>query len=458
LPDYSKTTTDFLLESESIINRIDEYSVETAIELYDRLEKAAWLSSENIKEIDSEVRVEICKKLDLLLEHIVDIISFRQIGEQTGVYTPAIHAHRRWQNVELMKDKGLAGYMLAKEIGASAVMLFGTKSEEYTYLADLPSMQLLFTELKSGSADAYYDHLRANYNKMDILILHGMYPETQMYLNEYRKLRPDGKVYCGLDMSSYWMVKINWSYPAIRRFATQCDMIATSCRSLRDELNRKYTVNFPCRYFPNGFYNSKNIKIVAESNMKENTIITVGRIGSGEKNHAELMIAFAKAFDTLKDWKLKLIGSIEPKFQAIINEFFSAFPDLKNRIIFTGAITDKVELYNEYAKAKIFALTSPSEGGTPNVYAEALFHGCMFITSDIDGADDITNCGELGIKYKRGNVEELTKSLIKLCSNADTSVFSKHIPKSLAYATRYYDWNRNAKKLAYALLKPKMTT
>jgi len=112
LLDYSKTTTDFLLESESIINRIDEYSVETAIELYDRLEKAAWLSSENIKEIDSEVRVEICKKLDLLLEHIVDIISFRQIGEQTGVYTPAIHAHRRWQNVELMKDKGLAGELL----------------------------------------------------------------------------------------------------------------------------------------------------------------------------------------------------------------------------------------------------------------------------------------------------------------------------------------------------------
>jgi len=455
LSNYSKIITDFLLESESIINEIYEYSIETAIELYDRLERAAWSSSENIKEIDSEIRVEICDKLDLLLEYIVDTISFRQVEGQTGIYTPAVQAHRRWQNVELMKDKGLAGYMLAKEIGAKAVMLFGTKPEEYPYLADLPGLQLLFTEMKGGSAEVYYDHLRANYNKMDVLILHGMYSDTQSYLNEYRKLRPEGKVYCGLDMSGAWMVKINWGHPHLRYSMSQCDLIATSCKSLRDELNRKYTVSFPCRYLPNGFYNTKNIKIVAEPNIKENTIITVGRIGLKEKNNIELMIAFAKASEILKNWRLKFIGSIASEFQTTINNFFAAFPNLKDRMIFTGAITDKVELYNEYAKAKIFALTSISEG-LPNVYSEALFHGCMFITSDIDAADDMTNHGELGIKYKRGDVEELTRSLIKLCSEADASAFLTHIPKSLDYATRYYDWNRNAKKLAYALLKPKM--
>jgi glycosyltransferase involved in cell wall biosynthesis len=190
---------------------------------------------------------------------------------------------------------------------------------------------------------------------------------------------------------------------------------------------------------------------------KENTIISVGEIGTNPKNNMELIVAFAKASDVLKNWKLKLIGNIEPEFQVIINNFIAIFPDLKERIIFTGAITDKIELYNEYAKAKIFALTSLSEG-LPNVYSEALFHGCMFITSDVDAADDITNCGELGMKYKRGDIEELTRMLIKLCSDADTSAFSRHIPKSLNYAAKYYDWNRNAKKLAYALLKPKLTT
>jgi len=287
---------------------------------------------------------------------------------------------------------------------------------------------------------------------MDILVLHGMYNETIDYLNEYRKLRPDGKVFCGLDMNSYWMGNTTWNSPVVQRFAAQCDLIATSCKSIRDEINRNKSVNFPCRYFPNGFYNPTNTEIIAEPSMKENIIITVGKIGTAPKNNPELMIAFAKASRALKKWKLKLIGSIEPEFLTFINEYFAAHPGLRERVIFTGAILDKAELYKEYAKAKVFALTSTSEGA-PNVYAEALFHGCKFITSDIDAADDITNSGELGVKYKRGDVEGLAKALVKACSDADASAFEKHIPKALDYGTKYYDWNRNAKKLAYALLK-----
>jgi len=83
-----------------------------------------------------------------------------------------------------------------------------------------------------------------------------------------------------------------------------------------------------------------------------------------------------------------------------------------------------------------------------------LFFGCKFIMSDFDAADDITNSGALGIKYKRGDVEGLTKALVKLCSDADAGAFEKHIPKALDYAAKYFDWKRNAKKLAYALLKP----
>jgi len=77
----------------------------------------------------------------------------------------------------------------------------------------------------------------------------------------------------------------------------------------------------------------------------------------------------------------------------------------------------------------------------------------MFISSDIDGADDITNYGELGIKYKRDSVPSLAYALIKMCSSADKQAFQAHIPKALAYANKYYDWNRNAKKIAFMLYK-----
>jgi glycosyltransferase involved in cell wall biosynthesis len=286
---------------------------------------------------------------------------------------------------------------------------------------------------------------------MDILILHGMYNQTVRYLDEYRNLRKDGKVYCGLDMQNYWMGNISWDSPNAITFAQQCDVIATSGRSMRDMLNGNPKAHFPCRWLPNGFLNPTGVKIIADPEIKENTILTVGRIGSSEKNNAELLIAFARVSEELSGWSLRLAGAIEPEFQSYIEHYFSKRPDLKERVVFTGAITDKKELYGEYSRAKVFALTSPLEGGTPNVFAEALFHGCMFVTSNIDASDDITNYGQLGAVYTLGDLDALCDTLVKVCSGTNKKAFRKHIPKALDYAMRYYDWNRNVKKLAYML-------
>jgi len=241
-----------------------------------------------------------------------------------------------------------------------------------------------------------------------------------------------------------------WADSYMHRALTQCDVIATSCRSLRDALNRNPGVNFDCRWFPNGFYNPADIPVIADAAAKENIILTVGRIGSKQKNNAELLLAFITALKALNGWSLRFVGPVEPEFQKLVNQIFAEYPDVKDRIILTGAVTDKAELFKEYARAKVFALTSTFEGG-PNVYAEALFHGCMFITSDIDAADDITNYGELGARYGMGDVGGLASQLSCVCAGADGSSFEAHIPKALAYAKKYYDWNRNAKKLAYMM-------
>jgi len=249
------------------------------------------------------------------------------------------------------------------------------------------------------------------------------------------------------------MDNIQWNSEPGRQFAKQCDIVATSCRLVRDSMNRNPDVPFPCRWLPNGFYNPKNEPVTADVSKKENIILTVGRIGTEQKNNEELLLAFTLVSDELSNWELHLVGPIEPGFQPFISNFYSIFPNLQERVIFTGSITDKTALYKKYASAKVFALTSTDEGGTPNVYAEALFHGCMFVTSDISGADDITNYGELGEKYPLGNIEALKDALIKVCSGADKKSMREHIKKALKYAARYYDWNRNAKKLAYMLFK-----
>ncbi|MCL1995441.1 MAG: glycosyltransferase, partial [Defluviitaleaceae bacterium] len=160
--------------------------------------------------------------------------------------------------------------------------------------------------------------------------------------------------------------------------------------------------------------------------------------------------AFLNIAKYLPTWKVRLVGPVEPAFQAKMNEMYSKTPALRKRIILTGPITNKADLYKEYDAAKIFALTSQLEGA-PNVYAEALFHGCKFITSDIDAADDIIAFGALGTKYKLGNLTQLSNAILKMAKSSDKKAMEKHIPLALDYGKKYFEWGRNAKKLAYML-------
>jgi len=446
----SEIISDFLSETEPIMERVDELPKETAMELYTMLGVAATSATLNITQIDPELRVALCDRQDKILERIVDTNPAINMNIR-GIYTPAVQGYRRWGNVELLKDKCLTGYMLAKELNTHSVMMFGTKPADYPYAELLPELEVLYSDAEPGSHNIYFEHLRKEYPQMDMLILHGMYDQTVGYLDAYRQFRPDGKVYCGLDMNSYWMRQIRWDSVAAMIFSKQCDVIATSCRALRDALNRNPKVCFPCRWVPNGFFNPTNLTITADADSKKNIMLTVGRIGTAQKNNEELLIAFARVYKILSGWELRLVGPIEPEFKSFIEQYFETFPHLRDRVTFTGAITDKAKLYREYAQAKLFVLTSQMEGGTPNVYAEALVHGCMFVTSDIDAGDDITNFGELGLKYKCGDVDGLANALAKLTASANKDAFRKHIPKALDYANMNYDWHRNAKKLAYML-------
>ncbi|MCL2014797.1 MAG: glycosyltransferase, partial [Defluviitaleaceae bacterium] len=187
------------------------------------------------------------------------------------------------------------------------------------------------------------------------------------------------------------------------------------------------------------------------ANRKKNILLTVGRIGAEQKNNEELVLAFCNIADKISDWELRLVGSVDERIKPFMAKIFSERPHLRERIILVGLLHDKQELYKEYDRAKIFALTSIFEGGTPNVYAEALFHGCKFITSDIDSADDMTCFGHLGIKYKLGDLAALQAAILQMTAESDESAMAEHIPMALEYGKRYFEWRRNAKKLAYML-------
>lgn len=446
-----ESNQDFL----SILERVKQMSqcpedldLRTLETLYQVLEGLAKKTLENLDYLP--YKMEICQQLDRLLDVIIDFQE-TAVHHPCGVYTPSTQKFRPWKNVELLKDKGVVGYALANIIGGHPVMFYGSKEEHYSYLSLLPDLEFHIYPEEIG-IEAHRSFLKAHYTKMDVLILHGLYPRTMDFLNMYRILRPDGKVYCGLDMNRIWAERILWQNQDCIDFASRCNMIATSSTGMRDALNQRPDVPFCCRYLSNSFYQAQeNCSVVADAKRKENIILTVGRIGTHQKNNGELLRAFARALPQIPDWSLHLVGSVEVAFQEELSQIKEEYPDLESHLKLIGAISDKQSLYDQYAKAKIFALSSNLEGGSPNVYAEALVHGCQFITSSVDACEDMTNHGTLGLVYPIGDEDALVDGIISLCGKSTQTHMAEHIPKALAYAQRQYSWERNGKKLAYCL-------
>src|SRR5690606_8696614 len=111
---------------------------------------------------------------------------------------------------------------------------------------------------------------------------------------------------------------------------------------------------------------------------KENIILAVGRIGTYQKN-TELLLEALLNVD-LNNWKVFILGPIEENFTAYISNLFTAHPNLKDKIIFAGNITDRLELFGWYNRAKILCMTSRFEG-FPITFSEALYFGNYIITT-----------------------------------------------------------------------------
>ncbi|WP_443661889.1 glycosyltransferase family 4 protein [Clostridium sp.] len=246
----------------------------------------------------------------------------------------------------------------------------------------------------------------------DVLLLIGYYDFNLLMIEKYKSINPKGKVYLKLDLNIHWLRRIVLGQKNTD-LLNQCTLISVECKNLKKTLYENWPVKI--KYIPNGYYNTGITKNI-EFKEKENTIITVGRLGTYEKATEVLLEAFKLAAPNLTNWKLKLIGSIEPYFQSYIDNFIENNPQLKDQIIFTGRINDRKLIEEEYKKAKIFCLTSRCEG-FPNVFGEAANKGCYIISSDIDPAWDITDDKKYGSVFPINDHVALANELITVCLN-----------------------------------------
>jgi glycosyltransferase involved in cell wall biosynthesis len=316
------------------------------------------------------------------------------------------------QNFHLVKDVGQIPYFMYKTGNYETELVTYRNNLEYAYLEnEVRGLKLSFIEDTGRflyAEKGVLKFLRSSSKKIDILNLFHFKKDNILYLLVYKILNPKGTTYVKLDMDLEFFKGYNsffYSNYRLKNYLlkalTQLHFKLTDLFSVETEDLREYVSNiYPelknkliC--IPNGVddeFISGNIPLKAFE-QKENIIITVGRIGTAQKN-TELFLESLRISD-LKDWKVYIIGPIEAAFEPYIKNYFEENPFLKDKIFFTGNITDRKELFEWYNRAKIFCLTSRFEG-FPITFPEALYFGNYIISTPVSGSREITNNGQYG--------------------------------------------------------------
>lgn len=349
------------------------------------------------------------------------------------------------ENVHLLKDVGMIPFVLHEKFRYDSIITTYDNSK-YSYLSnEVKNLKINF--LRKYTNNEVVDvciYILKNAKQIDILHLFHLRKKIIIWIFIYKLLNRNGKVYLKLDCGRSFK-NSNFDLRGLKNMfrksiIKKCTLISAETKEAYDYINEHWPIKV--ELIPNGFKKDVLRKIKPEE--KENYIITVGRIGSKEKANEVLMEAFANVHCKIPGWKLKLVGPIEESFKPYIESYFKEHKDLKDKVIFTGAIYDKEKLDYEYRKAKIFCLTSPKEG-FPLVFLEAIKNGCYIVSSDVSSVADVTNNFKYGDIFDVGNIEQLSNLLIKKCKYDITtySLFAE-IQK---FAYDKFDWNIICEKI-----------
>lgn len=170
--------------------------------------------------------------------------------------------------------------------------------------------------------------------------------------------------------------------------------------------------------------------------IKENIILNVGRQDEN-KNTKVLVSTFAKLAASFPDWQLVLVGSYDSNFEFLVKSYQHQNPYLKRQIKLVGPVADKAKLENYYARAKVFALSSYSEG-SPNVIGEALHNGCYIITSKISAWQDTFAKGA-GASFDHGDLATLEANMRQVMSELQLSQRAFELNRAYALAELPYE-------------------
>ena len=228
----------------------------------------------------------------------------------------------------------------------------------------------------------------------DVLMLFNYGSTSYRLARAAKKVNPAIKVWCKFDMGaggfSHW-----WDDGTlgskIRRYreaivSRSVDLFTVECSHYYEALKNVFPLKGRLAWLPNGFSLYQIDAAKLENIPKENIVLTVGRLGTNQKNTELLLASIARLSQALcREWKFYLVGSVDPAFAAYRETFMASHPELTDCIVWTGETSDRQGLYELYARAKIFALPSRWEGFCL-AGQEAISQGCYPVVTHYSAA------------------------------------------------------------------------
>lgn len=364
-----------------------------------------------------------------------------------------------FQAIHFEKDPFMVPYYLGKMLGYTVTIIYPQLKENKNLPSEYKGVNLtpiqVYGSWNTNPAIRYipiYQYLRKNAKQIDIFMCFFLDRKSELCTLVYKHYNPNGKIYIKMDVNPFniptslpttgyskkntvqiWLKK-KW-YNA---FTKRVDVI--SCETT-EAYNRIQNSNLPQYQFkkkliiiPNGI-DEEQIKRInmnkPSANEKENIMITVGRLGTKQKNNEMLLRALEQT--DLKDWKIYLIGSIEPEAKSIFDSYLHKHPEWKNKVMFTGPIFDKKLLYRYFYKSRVFILTSRAESFAI-VYAEAK-RFCNYIVSTPVGAIyDMIGNGQYGQTVPQEDDKALSTALQNIIDGkTNINVFDDFDVESLSW-------------------------
>lgn len=309
-------------------------------------------------------------------------------------------------NAQILKDTCLVPCLLQKYYGYEATIAAYSIDEDFLH-RHFPACKFICIKNSGNFNSDALTFIMNNAGEFDIFFMFGPYECYCEMASRYKEHNPGGKIYLKLDMNRYWLSRLIPA-PYFRTLLESCDLVSIESAGLHRLINQELPFDF--ELIPNGYYETFATNPVSYSE-KENIVLTVGRLGISAKQTDIMLKAFLEA--DLPGWQLRLVGGIAEEFKPLLKTF-QEHPKFSQAVVFTGPIYDRQKLEQEYRRAKIFCMTSIVEAYA-HVFAEAAKNGCYIISTDVEGASDVTDDGKYGLVLPVGDHGAIAGAFEKVC-------------------------------------------